>query len=722
MPLIGRLAHLALIALAVATTASAQPPPGPEEDPPIYDPYPGAPEEEDPGSSLDPTFLEYTSTLGEEPEPYDGDPSLLDDPKNYPPDLVGTEPSVGLFTAEEAAAQIPDCKTFPRTGRMVTPIGISATNPRYLSFRGKSNVYVGWSADVACHFKLNNPDNCHSGADANPPQAAVPANYPALLTALRGSVSPALPKLRKLRLWVSLSGEKTPANVPFQAVGDPATLTGYWRLDASHQAYFDRLRAVVNKARQLDLMVEITFFAPFQGKFFSTGPWSFGGNKAKAAQADGTLEQVGFSQKEYFAIAGPLNNSVAAARNLRMRDFQRNIITWTIRELWCFENIWYEIANEPENQAVDPVAVAAWQTTMNDHVATIEGEYLKTEANPTRSLQRRHLISVQPWTILGADKAFLDPRVSIVNSHYTTVFTDFAATLPNNIQRRLDLGAITLARIYAIKMRILGFNETKITPLGGGSGDRSHLNGVLQTTPRPDSARAEAWEFLLGQGGTYDNWSYNSKAGAVFPVTGQVRDQLGKMQAYFDTLPLDQLTRTTPDPPASWITNISLYPQGLEPPWESSTSSFRYWAGLQTPDRANGRRFVLYQAHGTPRCRKLSSDGEQDYISTGCPIDQVTRNPRFLSFGGYDSRIWTQAAKRYKDSFAVNLGASPGSFVVLWIDPASTSILKQQKVVWKKTDPTCTAPACIVCTSAANCILESPSYDFDILLDVMQLP
>ncbi len=728
--------HLVFFVLiAVASAANAQPPPGPEEDPPTYDPYPGEPQE-DPGSSLDPTFLEYTSQLGEPQESYDGDPSLLDDPNNYPPEMVGTGPSFGLFTVEDAAAQVPDCKTFQRTGRSVTPIGLSASNPRYLSFRGKSNVYVGWSADAACHHKLNNPDFCHAAIDANPaatpPQAAVPANYSELLTKLRGPVaSTAPPQLRKLRLWVSLAGDTNPANVPFQTVGDPATATGYWRLDGGadgqgyNHDYFDRLRTVVNKARQLDLVVEITFFAPFQGKPFDGGPWSFAGGHAKALNAQGMLDRVGFSQKEFFVVAGPTDDSVAAARNLRMRDYQRNVILWTIRELWCFENIWYEIANEQEHQTVDPIAVAAWQKTMIDQVEKVEKDYLKTSTNPTGSLQRRHLIAVQPWTATGATLAFQDPRISIVSSHYTTVVTDRLATLPSGTSRALDLGGILLSRAYAFKMRVLGFNETKITPVDGSAGDRSHLNGLLQnniTTPRPDSSRAEAWEFLLGQGGTYDNWSYNSKTGLVSPVTQQIRDQLVKLQAYFDTLPLDKLTLTTPEPPTAWVTNISRYPKdGV--PWESNTSSFRYWAGLQTPDWTNGRRYVLYSHHSTPRCRKANSvNGEQDYISTGCPRDAITDLPRFLSFGGYDGRIWTQATKRYKDSFAVNLGASPGSFVVLWIDPASTLQLKQQKVVWKKTDPTCTAPACIVCNSAVNCTLESPAYDFDILLDVAQLP
>ena len=717
------LAPVAILALFVSFPVDAQPPPTGEEDPPAYDPYPGAAQDEDPGSSLDPTFLDYKATLGEEPEPYDGDPSLLDYPDLYPPELVGTGPSVGLFTSEDAKAQIPDCKIFPRTGRSVTPVGVSGANPRYFSYRGLSSVFVGWSADAACHFKFNNPDNCNAGIDANPPQPAVPANYPALLAALRGSVAPAQPKLRKLRLWVSLAGESRPDNVPFLAVGNPAA-GGYWRLDMSNQGYFDRLRAVVNQARKLDLFVEITFFAPFQAKqTFNSGPWSFTGNKAKAPKADGTLEQVGFSQVQYLAILDHRTNNVDAARNERMRDFQRNVILWTINELWCFENVWYEIANEPEDQTVDPVAVAEWQKAMIDQVATVEGGYVKDAGHLTRSLQRRHLIAVQPWTATGANLAFLDSRISIVNTHYTTVTTDPIVTLPFQNQRALDLGAITLARTYAPKARILGFNETKITPLGGASGDRSHLNGVLQTSSRTDSARAEAWEFLLTKGGAYDHWSYNSKAGATSPTTGLIRTQLQNIQSYFDGLPLDNLSVTTPDPPNSWVTDISRYPGTDSPLWEAGTSSRRYWAGLQTPDRASGRMFVLYNHHSTPRCHKINaSNTEVDYQSNGCP-DATTNNRLFLSFGGYDARSWTQVDKRYKDSFSVNLGTSQGKFTASWKDPASLAILKAQKVFWKRAaDAPCTLPTCIVCNSSSPCLLESPPYDFDVVLEVAQQP
>src|SRR6185295_14384017 len=90
---------------------------------------------------------------------------------------------------------------------------------------------------------------------------------------------------------------------------------------------------------------------------------------------------------------------------------------------------------------------------------------------------------------------------------------------------------------------------------------------------------------LLTQGGTYDHWSYNSKAGVGSPTTGQIRIQLQNLQTYFDKLPLDSLSVTTPDPPNSWMTNISKYP-GPAPDaqiWETSTAPGAIGPGSRLP-------------------------------------------------------------------------------------------------------------------------------------------
>jgi len=69
----------------------------------------------------------------------------------------------------------------------------------------------------------------------------------------------------------------------------------------------------------------------------------------------------------------------------------------------------------------------------------------------------------------------------------------------------------------------------------------------------------------------------------------------------------------------------------------------------------------------------------------------------------------------------VNLGATPGRFVTRWLDPATLAILKEQKIYWKQAaDAPCSAPSCMVCASPALCVLVSPPYDFDVLLDVAQ--
>lgn len=344
---------------------------------------------EDPGSTEDPGGDDSQSTLGLPELAYDGDPQFLDYPELYPPERVGTDPSYGYALIGAAPM---DCKQY--TGGSVTPIGVWGNSPRYLAYAGQVRLLVGASADAACHFlpTATNPmvDQCNAGP--SPTHSYVP-----VLTGLKNA------GLNKIRLWVALGYERDRDNVPFlwNAQG------GYWRLDQKNQAYFDRLRAVVSKAKELGMFVEVTFFAPFEGGGFSRSPWSYAANLARAA--DGT--RLGFTSPYYFVIHDT-RTGVEGVRNERMRQYQQNVIRWTIDELWCYDNVFWEIANEPEERHVYPLNVADWQRSM---IATVL-EHDSPSQHP--ALTRRHLIAVQPFTRLGGDTFIGDASVAILNGHY----------------------------------------------------------------------------------------------------------------------------------------------------------------------------------------------------------------------------------------------------------------------------------------------------------------
>ncbi len=454
-----------LLFVALRLPIRAQPPePITYEDPPEIG--------TDPGTTTDPSLPPEEWTLGDPLLPYDGDPLSLDAAKLYDenPSLIGTDPSYGARLADTS------CATETRT---IVPVKISPTLPRYLSYRMKNRLLMGDSADAGCHLDLP-ADKCNF------------ANHPTTLQATRNE------GLDKTRLWIALAGEKTPINVPFlycaaantspDCAPAPAGSYPFWRLDKPNDLYFSRLRQVVSFAQLKDLLVEVTFFAPFEGDFFAAGPW---GGKGRLPGANGQLEVVKFSQEEYAVVDDPLGTPAALA-NLKMRAAQKNVILWTVRELWCYDNVWWEIANEPESETVDPLAVAKWQKDMIRATMNEEAKYPKLDPGG-------HLIAVQPFSQLGADQYRNDPNVDILNGHYTTVITDFASTLPGGVSRKLDAGALTLVQKYGTRQRPFGFNETKITPFGGKGGTRAHVDGVLQQG-FPEPARAEAFEFVLDQG------------------------------------------------------------------------------------------------------------------------------------------------------------------------------------------------------------------------------
>ena len=118
-----------------------------------------------------------------------------------------------------------------------------------------------------------------------------------------------------------------------------------------------------------------------------------------------------------------------------------------------------------------------------------------------RRAPRNHLVAVEPSTTTAAD-TFVGEGVnstagSIVNSH-CTVFRPKNTTVPNI--SGIGLGAaVKMIRQYNAKPKIFGFNETKIT--GGACGG-------VNTAGTVDAGRAEAWEFMVNQGGTYDQFGY----------------------------------------------------------------------------------------------------------------------------------------------------------------------------------------------------------------------
>jgi hypothetical protein len=571
---------------------------------------------------------------------------------------------------------------------------------------------VGVSADNGCHLFLNPPsgtvppDNCDIG------------NYQAVLTQLEQK------QLNKIRLWVGFGADVNPDNQPFKQVS-VASLGTFWSLNEKNDDYFRRLREVVAYARQKNLFVEVTFFAPWEGgdfPAFRAGPWGGKGRCRLGCDAEcgdacpagtGTYGPVRqFTRWENFVQANrDANTGVISLVDPALQKAQENLVRWTVRELWCYDHIYWELGNEQEGlkcgsgAGEDPCTAldqAKLQKIANWNQLLI-GWVQNEEAKFGRQVTTRHLIGVQPFTDRGTRLAIANGSIAVINGHYTSVSKSLPA---------LDTGAFKLIRELATSTRIFGFNEGKIVKtfvpedgpnIGGGTFTRTRRNGTLYWGAAAP-ARAEAWEFLLNQGGALDHFGYRYNLAS----TKGLQSQLQHLLVFLRGLRLTELKRSSPPPgdaKPGWLANWPSYPEGTAG-YDTATASHKYWAALEPAANAVKRQFVLYVHHSSPRCQS----GE--YSSQGCN--------GFLSFGGYDARIWTDSRK-YRETLDLRLGGTtPKTYLLQWYNPISAggAPIASKVIDWT---PSGTAGSCPAETLVpGKCVVQSEPYEYDIVVKITE--
>lgn len=216
--------------------------------------------------------------------------------------------------------------------------------------------------------------------------------------------------------------------------GSKFDLTGW---DA---AYFARLRRLMTAAQERGIVVEMTLFCPmYREKLWLASPM----NRANNVNGVGDC---------------PLNE-VLTLKHGRLLDVQAAFTRKLVRELNEFDNLYFEICNEPYARRVP----MAWQRRITDTIIEVE-----------RNLPNRHLISMN---IANGRKKVTDPHrgVSIFNFHYC---------VPPD----------TVAMNYHLD-KVIGENET------GFRGRHDFLY------------RSEGWDFLLAGGGLYNNLDYSFTPG-----------------------------------------------------------------------------------------------------------------------------------------------------------------------------------------------------------------
>ena len=216
--------------------------------------------------------------------------------------------------------------------------------------------------------------------------------------------------------------------------------------------YFARLKDFLAQAASRGVVVELNLFCPF----YEEAMWALSPMNAR-----NNVNGVG-------AVAR--TNVYTLDRHGGLLPFQEALVRRWVTELKDFDNLYYEICNEPYFGGV----TMAWQHRIAEVIVETE-----------RALGVRHLISQN----IANDKARVEnphPAVSIFNFHY--------AYPPD-----------TVAMNYGLN-KVIGDNET----------------GFRGTNDLP--YRVEAWSFLLAGGGLFNHLDYSFTVGHedgtfVYPAT-----------------------------------------------------------------------------------------------------------------------------------------------------------------------------------------------------------
>jgi len=210
---------------------------------------------------------------------------------------------------------------------------------------------------------------------------------------------------------------------------------------------------------------------------------------------DGMWEDCPMNARNFVnGIGAVVRNEVLALKDARLTKVQERLVRKIVGELREFDNLYYEICNEPYVGGV----TIEWQARIAETIAAAEADGGK-----------RHLIS-QNWANGSKLVDQPNPLVGRFNSHYSRP-PDAVA-----LNWKLD--------------RAIGNNETGFD----GGADATY--------------RIQGWEFLMAGGALYNNLDYSFTVGhkdgtfappATTPGGGgaALRRQLGHLLAFFDEIP-----------------------------------------------------------------------------------------------------------------------------------------------------------------------------------------
>jgi Polysaccharide lyase len=318
------------------------------------------------------------------------------------------------------------------SGQVVTPIQLHPDNPHYFLWRGKPTILITSTE--------------HYGAVLN--RAFDYDKYLRTLQSLGFNLTRTFSgayceSAGSFRIRNNtLAPAKGQLICPWARSEQPGYPNGGNKFDLTKwdPAYFNRLRDFVGEAGKRGIVVELVLFCPFYGDaMWNLSPM----NAANNVNGIGTMQRM----------------DVYTLKHPRLLAVQDAMVVKIVKELKNFDNVYYEICNEPYFGGV----TLEWQAHIAETIAGAEADS-----------HGKHLIA---QNIANKYQKIINPnpRVSIFNFHY--------AKPPNTVTDNYGLN------------RVISDDET------GFAGSE------------PKSYRLEGWDFILAGGAAYDNLDYSFSVG-----------------------------------------------------------------------------------------------------------------------------------------------------------------------------------------------------------------
>jgi hypothetical protein len=396
--------------------------------------------------------------------------------------------------------------TFAETAE---PLKLHPDNPHYLLFRGKPTVLIGSSEHYGAVMNrdfdyVRYLDTLHlSGLNVT---RVFSGQYRE-----RAGKFGVLPEHRAGQTDLEIVENTLAPNAnayiaPWPRTEIPGAIDGRNKFDLSrwNPEYFERLKDFMQQASRRGIVVEVSLFSPYYvgivgDHFWEISPWNWRNNVNDIGKIDGT-DALTLKDEKLVAV-------------------QEALVRKLVEELQDFDNLYYEICNEPHFGRV-PVE---WQA----HIAKV---VIAAEA----SLGARHLL-LQEFADRADAKALEKIKIPSIREGHRE----------NGVEKRLP--EVSLLAFHTAQARVVTNNYNLAKPIG----DNESVRIVSDA-----SNRLNAWRLILAGGAFHHGTDYSFTRGHedgsfVVPAGGagggspELRRQLGVLRRFMDGLDFVHMSPTT---------------------------------------------------------------------------------------------------------------------------------------------------------------------------------